>query len=262
MTNPADTVWSSSERKLLEEGLIPSASSVELEKKPISDFMQRFASRQVNVAELFHENSKLSPHSTVEVPSDHRKLVEVRDWFFETAYKIRDDEIKPDQEHLCRIRHLDLPPGPAEMLATVALGERTSELLYAIDMLVLQGEHLYRTLPRSEFLWVERVLTEAQVQSLKSSIPDMHPRQLAGIKTFLILVACPWRYMLLYGPRGYRHTLLDAGRLICRLEQEAEHAGCRLLVAPNFYDHRVDRILYNDGVERSALVMIGLKGDA
>ena len=67
--------------------------------------------------------------------------------------------------------------------------------------------------------------------------------------------------MMLFGPRGYRHTLFDAGRLLAHFENDAQHHSLRIAVAQNFYDRWVDRSLYMDGVERSTLAVIVIAGE-
>ena len=57
--------------------------------------------------------------------------------------------------------------------------------------------------------------------------------------------------MLLQGPRGYRRTLVDLGRLVERCEQYGAEHGLRVTTTLDFQDYEVDRILTFDGVERS-----------
>jgi hypothetical protein len=67
----------------------------------------------------------------------------------------------------------------------------------------------------------------------------------------LFVLACPWRYMFLAGPRGYRHTLLDVGRVLHHLETLPALQACRVRVVQDFHDTAVDRFCHADGLERS-----------
>ena len=72
----------------------------------------------------------------------------------------------------------------------------------------------------------------------------------------LIVVACPWRYMLLYGPRGYRHTLLDIGRLLGYLQNRYESYGHPVTAHQDFLDTKADEFAQADGVERSVYALL------
>jgi hypothetical protein len=258
--SPNGSAWSPSERKLLEERIVPSPASIELERTAMSDFLQRLCSPSPHVAELYHENSKLSPWSTVTVPEDDRKLHEAREWFFSTAYALREEDVEPGEAHQIRIGLAGLPEGLRSLLRPFAQKGPASDLLYGVDLLVLHGHRLYRMVVRTEHLWVERRFTDAERAELEGAVLDLSDLALSRAGALLFLVGCPWRYMLLYGPRGYRHTLLDAGRLLGHLETAARRSNLPLAVAQNFYDARVDRFLLADGVERSALAILALSG--
>lgn len=72
----------------------------------------------------------------------------------------------------------------------------------------------------------------------------------------LFLIACPWRYMLLYGPRGYRHTLLDLGRLLGYFQYRCEFDGHLLTIHQDFLDTKADDFVQADGVERSVYALL------
>lgn len=254
-----DSLWSPGERKLLEEGIIPSPHSVELERTALSDYMQRLAGPR-HIAELFHENSKLTPSSTLTVPLDGRKLAEVREWYFSTAYAMRESEVEPKEEHQFRCRLRDLPEPLRPLLRPFTQAGAFSDLLYGVDLLLLHGGSLLRTIARSEVLWVERRVRGEEIAELQAALLDLSDYEVAHATALLFVVGCPWRYMMVYGPRGYRHTLLDAGRLLAGLEEIGHRHHLRLATAQNFYDAKIDHFLYADGVERSALAVVAVAG--
>jgi hypothetical protein len=256
---PNGSVWSPGERKLFEELIVPSPHSIELERTAMSDFLQRLCATS-HVAELYHENSKIVPSSTVTVPEDDRKLHEVREWFFTTAYALEESDVEPSEAHQIRIGLAGLPERLGSLLLPFTQPGPASDLLYSVDLLVLHAGCLYRLIVRTEHLWVERSFSAADMEVLRDSVLDLSDLTLARAEALLFLVACPWRYMLLYGPRGYRHTLLDAGRLLGRFEAAARRGNLPLSVAQNFYDARIDRLLLADGVERSTLAILALSG--
>jgi hypothetical protein len=257
-----ESTWSRTEKGLLEETIIPSPNSLDLQRTALSDYVHRFTSTSPHVAELFQENTKLTPFSTLAVPRDDRSLEELREWFFTTAYAPKEDEVDPARTGDFRATLNDLrPEALGVLLGMFSEPGPVANLLYSVDLLVLQGRRLFRLVPRTAFLWIERDVTHDKIQALKAAILDVPAPTLARSRTFLFLVPCAWRYMLLYGPRGYRHTLLDAGRILAHLEGSARAHNLAIAVSQDFYDKRVDQFLYVDGVERSVVAIVALQGE-
>lgn len=262
MRAPTASTWTIGERKLLEEGLFPSPHSIDLERTVISDFMHRFTACEPHVAELYHENSKLSPSSTLAVPVDGRKLEEVREWYFSTAYDIGEDEVDPENAADFRWTLTDLPGELPSLLEPFSRSGSLTNLLYAVDLLVLHNRRLVRLVARSRYLWVERTLTEDDLGELEGALITLDARTLGSTDSFLFLVACPWRYMAVFGPRGYRHTLFDCGRLLSYFEGRARRGDIDLAVAEDFYDWKLDGFLGADGVERSTVAVLAILEEA
>ncbi len=255
------SVWTPSEKNLLEEGVIPSPNSVDLERTTQSDYLHRMASGSAHVAELFHENSKLSPAMSLKVPHTKDKINELREWFFTTAYAIREEEVEPLHSRELRIHQDDLPAHLRSFLEPFTADGPVTDTLFSVDLLLLFGERLYRMVPRTQHLWVERTLFEEDFARLSTALPELSPAALLDPE-LVFLVGCPWRYMVVYGPRGYRHMLMDAGRLLAHMSQRAADKELSFEITQNFFDHRVDTLLYADGVERSTLAICNLKEQA
>jgi hypothetical protein len=259
MIPQGNSVLSRRERMLLEETIIPSPNSIDLERSTESDYLYRLSSNTPHPAELFHENSKLTPFSTLTIPSDDQKLQEIRKWFFSTAYSMKEEDINQAEAHRFRSKISELPASLVNLLMTFTQPGPVTNLLFALDLLLLQNQRLFRIVAESDYLFIERDVKASNVQDFKSAVIDMPRVELDRFASFLFMVVCPWRYMMLYGPRGYRHTLLDAGRLLAYLENAAQQHKLRLVVNQNFYDSQVDRFLFMDGVERSTLAVLAIK---
>lgn len=253
-------------RMLLEESIVPSPHSIDLAPSPESDFLYRQVRRTPHVAELYHENSKISPVSTQQPTDDPQVLDEIRTWFFETAYQLKADEVLKQETPALR-RSLEALPAPlAAGLEPFAEPGTWANLLYAVDLLVLHDGWLGRLVPQTPYLWTERRTPPPRLQQLGQALGST-PEAWAQTEAVVFLVACPWRYMLLHGPRGYRHTLLDIGRLLAHFEghfaapdeapdDEDAQAPFALEVKQNFYDTAVDQLLLADGLERSAYAVL------
>ena len=238
----------------LESPIIPSPHSIDLSHSAASDYLYRQVRAKPHVAELYHENSKLSPHSTLQIPSDPLILKQVRRWFFETAYRVDEETLVANGSGL-RISYEQLPGWLQEPLNLFSKPGSLTDLLYAADLLVLHDGMLVRIVPELNYLWIEReVKNEATL--LPSLFWSSPPISIGECSTMLIVVACPWRYMLIYGSRGYRHTLLDIGRLLGCLQYQCEFYGHSITVHQDFLDTRADEFVQADGVERSVYALL------
>ena len=238
----------------LELPIIPSPHSIDLSHSAASDYLYRQARAKPHVAELYHENSKLNPHSTLQIPSNTSTLEQVRRWFFETAYRV-DEEILVTNGSGLRIPYDQLPDWLQGPLNPFSKPGSLTDLLYAADLLVLHDGVLVRIVPELDYLWVER-----EVKNEATLLPDLFwrslPVRLEEYSTMLIVIACPWRYMIIYGPRGYRHTLLDIGRLLGYLQHRYASSGYPATVHQDFLDTKADEFVQADGVERSVYAFL------
>jgi hypothetical protein len=241
----------------LEESVIPSPHSIDLSETPASDYLYRQVRDTPHVAELYQENSKLNPHATQGPIGSDETLAEIREWFFDTAYDLDGDTFLKDEAPELRLDEDALPDPMQALLAPFSEEGGVTNLLYSIDLLALYDGRLLRRVPQSPYLWTEREVTAEEMQELGAQLTDS-PDQWAQTDAVLFFVTCPWRYMLLHGPRGYRHTLLDLGRLLAVLEGRSGKLGLPAGVQQNFYDSFVNDFVLADGVERSthAIMML------
>jgi hypothetical protein len=244
------------EQLQLEETILPSPYSGELTELAESAFSYRFeAKNEPHIAELYHSNSKLNPHSTLK-PAGQKKLSEVRQWFFEKAWRLQPDDLTAEAEGSILIKWENLPEGLRTLLDPLTQQDSPpSQLLYAVDLMVLTEQYLLRAIPWRGFLWIERQFEDEDWDKLREAVLDISLPH----SPVLFLVACPWRHMLLVGPRGYRDTLIDAGKLINGLENIAYEQGMKLEMSTLFYDENIDKLLLLDGIERATVAIAVLK---
>jgi hypothetical protein len=242
--------------ELLEETIVPSPNVVELRRTATSDYVFRFAATTPHPAELFHENSRITPHSEQNVVIDEEALVGARKWFYGTAYRPREDTL---DEAAARARGLmvdarELVPRAGGGLLRL-LEPDVPELTYALDFLLLDGDRIYRLAPGADVLWLERRYAAPRLPAIREALPELEDED--GVLLFVLGV--PWRYMALQGPRGYRRTLIEAGRVLQALEDAASRDGSELQVSLDFYDARLDDALRVDGVERATLAAVAMR---
>jgi hypothetical protein len=245
---------------MLEETLLVPPSGVELQRTPARDYMHRLFAPTPHVAELFQENTKISPHASANVPLDESTVEAVRQWYLSTAYQPREGDVDERMARELRTRLLveDLDAPIKDLLASLGGNQEAARLMYALDLWVLIGEELFRLAPQFDVLWQERTLERTELQDLKGSLIGLPGEELRFASALLFVAATAWRYMLFQGPRGYRRALIDMGRFLSLCEAEGERAGIRLSSTLDFHDARVDRLLLLDGVERSTMAVIAL----
>lgn len=246
---------------VFEETIIATPNSIPLDRCNETDFKFRFTRKTPHPAELFQENSKLTPVSTITVPPDNRALEDTRRWYFSTAYAMKKEDVNQEESWRFRVAIDELPNWLSALVKPFSKPGRLTNLLYSLDLVLLEDKRLFKVVPESEHLYLDRRITTSDLQVLRASLLGSCFGKLADCNTFLFIVPCPWRLMVFYGARGYRHTLVDAGRLLAYFEQDARRDDSQLSVCQDFYDARVDRILHMDGVERSTLAIIGVRGE-
>ncbi len=102
---------------------------------------------------------------------------------------------------------------------------------------------------------LEALRGPAQPGELASVLADQHYFDSAGAVFFLTAVFS--RTQTKYGPRGYRHLLLEAGHIGQSLCLLAAEAGLASLCIGGFPDSRLNAFLGVDGLREAAVYTIG-----
>lgn len=246
---------------LLEETVLPPSHSVELDTSAESAYANRLGAHQSNVAETYHVNSKLTPASPIGVRVNEDGLAEARTRLRSTSYRVREEDIEPELAHLVRVPHEQLPASVQPVLWSAATPGPVADRLYALDLMVLVDGAVHRQPVEANYLWREHQLNDAQQNLFASSILRLPADLVRAHEAAIVVVGVPWRYMLFYGPRGYRRMLTDLGVLLDGVRRIADDQNIRCASTLDFFDARLDRLLLIDGVERSALAVILVGGD-
>jgi len=245
---------------LFEETVLPTPNSVDLRRTTRTDYMLRFDSRTTHVAELFQENTKLTPYATLTPPAGDEELEHAKKFYFSTSYRMSEEDVEPGMMDLIRVRTVDLPAELGRLLGPLGKDGPLAPLLYGVDLFLIYGGRLLRVVPFTDGLWVEKKLVAGEEAVVRSSIVRQPPEAIAASRAFLCVVAVPWRHMMVLGPRGYRHMMLEAGNLIAQLGFIANQLKLSPRLCLDYYDSRVDKVLLLDGVERTTLAILALQG--
>lgn len=244
----------------LEEEIVPSINSIDLKKTPVTDRMMSLTNKSPNIGELYHCNSNLNPHSMYQVSEITKFDVSyLRTWYFSTGYAVHEEMLDPDQNFVSRISIKELPGSLQKLLEPFTQAGAKADLLFGTDLFVYYDRKVAKLLPESDYLWVVRkVSDDADLERLKDSLLEASKEVLDTAQAFLFVIGVWARYMFAYGARGYRHTLMEAGRLLSQIESTSAQLPLRVTVAQNFYDEPVNAFLLLDGVERGTLAAVVL----
>jgi hypothetical protein len=217
-----------------------------LERDSVRDLTGRPASARIAVAELYHENSKLFAQTVGELASTRVDVADVRGLF-----------VRRRAAALEAATEQPVPPAVRDLLTSIAQSVER-DLFYAIELrLALPGVLLLHE-PVGDQLITCKAFTEEDVRSLEAALAPS--RTEARWEALVFVLGSFARNELLFGARGYRHTLIEAGRVIQELVGRATGRGLRVTVLSDFFDRDVDALLEADGVEEGILAVLELGG--
>ena len=218
--------------------------SVRLERSSLQDYCQRPVSPQISLAELYHENSKLFTGLMPELAATRVDADAVRREFLRRRSAAYGET--PGVE-------LD---APWQDIVSATVQTAPPELFYAVELrLVLEDRVIFHEPVSNRYLLLKR-MSGGEQDRLGRALRIMAPQEPVHSGPMLFLVGSFARNDLLFGARGYRRTLVEAGRVA-----ESALRACRQLgVAPRlcteFSDRDVDMLLDADGVEEGVVIAI------
>jgi hypothetical protein len=222
--------------------------TVRLERDSLLDYRNRPTSGQVSVAELYHENSKLSPEllpalalSVVDPGELRREFLRRRRAFARLA---AGDQLGGMERW-------------SELLGPVA--ERSLEQFYAIEIRVADGCAVASYEPAGNAFRLVKNLDDREREQLDTAVSLVDTDE--GVPRpapLLFVLACFPRNEIIFGQRGYRRTLLEAGQVTQEVVSSAVERGRTAHIHYEFADRDVDRIMEVDGVEHSTVIAIAI----
>jgi hypothetical protein len=222
--------------------------TVRLERDSLLDYRNRPTSGQVSAAELYHENSKLSPELLPGLALAAVDPSELRREFLRRRGALA---ARAPGHQLGGMELWD------ELLGPVA--ERSLEQLYAIELRVADGGAVVAYEPASKAFRPVKNLEDGERAQLDTAVllvdnEEHVPRPLP----LLLVLACFPRNEIVFGERGYRRTLLEAGQVTREIVTSAAEHGRTVRIHYEFADRDVDRIMEVDGVELSTVIAIAI----
>jgi len=225
--------------------------TVRLERHSTIDYRHRSLSSQISISELYHENSKLFPQMLPQLTATVSQTDAIRDEFVRRrAIVVAASGTEP----------FPLEPSYRELVIEIS---RTTpkELFYAVDIRVVAGGLAAVFEPINRAFQVVKRFTDEEMGILRRGIKLLSSSDSLANDTPLILVLGSFaRNELLLGSRGYRRTLLDAGRVVQEIFRTAERFGVEIHPIYEFIDRDLDQAMDADGVEQGTLMVLELNG--
>ncbi len=225
--------------------------TIRLERSSLLDYRQRSMSAHVSVAEFYHENSKLFPQMLPELTISYTQADELRREFLQRrAAVVRSSGIPSLQLDQCW-----------QQLLTGVSGTSELTLFYAVELRFVVNDLLAAYEPLSDTLQVVKQFSASDLDLLRHALQLMNTSEvsLEG-KPLLLVLGSFARNDVLFGPRGYRRTLLEAGRLAQEIVHQAEQLGLAMWPLYEFIDYDVDAAMEADGIEQSTIMAFVLGG--
>ena len=215
--------------------------TVRLEAGTLESYCQRSTSGRISLAEVYHENSKLFPAMIADLTAGRVDHAQVRQEFLRRRAESR------AQDKTVQLNSLS-----GELVNKIAPAIEP-ELFYAIELRFLQSGVLASYEPLSKQLHLTKRLADEDTARLSDAINLIE--RVESREDLVFVIGNFARNDLLYGARGYRRTLIEAGRVVEAIRQVA---GELPRVSLEFSDRVVDGILECDGVEEGTVAVIGL----
>ncbi len=219
----------------------------------LQDYVQRSGSPNSSIAELYHVNSKLYASKAAGLLAAR---TDAQGFRLECMKRAATSSAAANDDE-----GVVVPPHVQRVL-TLSTASLDAEAFYAVEVRAWLGERLLAWEPLNGRFTALKNLGKDDTSLLDAALCIMGqgPRVRPNVTLFLL----GWfaRNDILLGARGYRRTLLDAGRVLESLLRASHTLAIETDVHTEFTDVDVDRAIEADGVELGTLCVLVLSGTA
>lgn len=219
--------------------------TVHLEHDSLIDYRQRPLSAEISLSELYHENSKLFPEMLPQLTSIRLRADEVRQEFLQRRAASFDSRSAVE---------LSLE-SPWRELLTMLRRAIQIELFYAVEIRVVRDAVLAVYEPLMDGCYIVKHLSAEDRDRLNRALSLFAPGEVPMLErpTWFLLASFA-RNEILFGRRGYRRTLLEAGQVADAIQQQAKGLGLALRPVCEFTDRDLDAVMEADGIEEGTIM--------
>jgi hypothetical protein len=223
--------------------------TVRLQPDSLLDFRNRSSSPNVSSGESYHEASKLYPEMLLGLAAMSIDAQKVRELFVR-----RRGAAWSELETFavfCPKRAFELV---SSLTDSAPLG-----LFYAVEIRIAVADHLWFLEPTKGALIPIKKLTG--FEEIQSCLGLLEGAPAWPTSCTLFLVGSFARNVMLYGERGYRRTVLEAGQMSQLISERARMLELEFTLKFEFADRRLDRLLEVDGTEEGTLAAFEFRAE-
>jgi hypothetical protein len=220
-----------------------------LERNSISDYAQRSMSSNLSISELYHENSKLYSQILPELAATRVSVEELRRTFVE--------------RRVTNAKRTPIETAEVNRLLWYQTVKRAAEtidpsIFYSIDLRVVAEGSLIVVEPYSGSFQLVRNLSADDQTRLWNAVCLIRGGTKNARCDLIFLIGSFARNELIFGSRGYRRVLVEAGRLVEAILSSAKRLGVMAETVIEFADHEIDKVVEADGIESGTVAIIEL----
>jgi hypothetical protein len=239
-------VWTADEiiKTYLDAPVELPSKTIRLRRNSILDQKQRQYSADISPAELYHENSKYFPGIEREVLCYDVDIAAV-------CGEIARKRMLAISRANCR--PLELPAAWQNLLNLVG-NVAGIECYFSSEVRIIYDGNVGVFNPLDQSVGIYRGGDSIEFEQLLPGAGVTHG--VFGLNPMALIVGNFARSEVLFGRRGYRQALLQAGQLSEQFLRTAHNSGVQLKRYFEFMDREADRIVGCDGIEESVLSIL------
>ena len=234
--------------RVLEQTLIPPVMVRELDPDTIGAAVSRLNDAAGTVSERYLLDSALTPAQLLRLPSS-TEVSTIREYFFQTVTEGYDASV--GSTRWAR----PWTDGPlAQLLSPAWTDPVMVQALYAVDVVVVVDDAVWRQVPGRPGLVFEQQLEEGMADRLLTALPA--PLSSGRASVAVVAVGSHVRAQFTHGDQAAREIFIATGMIMATLARQAMQLGRRPVIADQFVNATLDSAVYADGVDRAVTALL------
>ena len=237
-----------------EQTVLPSPNVVSLKPSNRDRYLARLSDCVGDPAEHFLLNTQLRPGELSGLPSQ-AQASSLREWFLSSRRAFEPGTLV-EGAAAPEIDIASLAPRLARLLSIFGVDGPMGDSLFNLDLNLILDGTLHLLPPRTDRLVFERTLQPEPLAAVRAALLEDDAARCPDSSIVVCISVVPQRSQILYGPRGLRLVLMEAGVMLANFVSAA--VSCSLAPHPvmHFSNWDIDALVGNDGLERTSLALV------
>ena len=230
-----------------EQEIFISPNTKILNNNPENLYKKRLCSID-NLAEIYHENSKISKRDERFFKSNLENMISVNNWAYKTFSSTLNEDLKENQNIILNpFEYKDIEKRNFCQKLFEWYSLNTEKIMFT-DIFIMMDGALYQVSGNAKKLVLQ--MNNIDIKFLKENI--ISDCKLDGVQFVVFFVARPWRYIRFIGNRGYRQCLIDIGEISNSLKV----VYSKSFFVDYFIDNQINQLLDIDGIENACIRLL------